>query len=90
VHRIGRTGRAFHKGKAITFATKAELYHIEKIEKLIRGKIPVKNLPDEVEVTKTPFAEQQAMAQSIDRQKRKDDPEFKGAFHEKKRNKGRR
>ncbi len=90
VHRIGRTGRAFTKGKAITFATKPELYHIEKIEKLIRGRIPVKNLPDDLEITKTPFAEKQAMALSIDWQKKKDDPEFKGAFHEKKRNKGSR
>ncbi len=90
VHRIGRTGRAFSKGNAITFATKAELYHVEKIEKLIRGKIPLKALPKEVEVTKTPFAEQQAIALEIDRQKRKDDPEFKGAFHEKKGKKGSR
>ena len=45
VHRIGRTGRAFQEGKAITFCTKAEAYHIEKIEKLIREKIPVKKLP---------------------------------------------
>lgn len=85
VHRIGRTGRAFQEGKAITFATKPELYHIEKIEKLIREKIPVKKLPDAVEVTKTPYEEAQAMALDIDWQKKKDDPEFKGAFHEKKR-----
>jgi ATP-dependent RNA helicase RhlE len=84
VHRIGRTGRAFQEGKAITFVTKAEVYHIEKIEKLIREKIPVKDLPKEVEVTKTPFAEAQAMALDIDWQKKKEDPEFKGAFHEKK------
>ena len=84
VHRIGRTGRAFQEGKAITFVTKAEVYHIEKIEKLIREKIPVKKLPAEVEVTKTPFAESQAMALDIDWQKKKEDPEFKGAFHEKK------
>ena len=89
VHRIGRTGRAFTKGKAITFATKAELYHVEKIEKLIRGKIPVKQVPDQIQVTKTPFAEQQAMAQLIDKQKRRDDPDFKGAFHIKKGKKGR-
>ncbi|MDH4089908.1 MAG: DEAD/DEAH box helicase [Cyclobacteriaceae bacterium] len=87
VHRIGRTGRAFQEGKAITFATVAELYHIEKIERLIREKIPVKKLPDGLEITKTPFAETQAMALDMDWQKRKDDPEFKGAFHEKKKNK---
>jgi ATP-dependent RNA helicase RhlE len=84
VHRIGRTGRAFQEGKAITFVTKAELYHIEKIEKLIREKIPVKKLPEEVEVAKTSFAEAQAMALDIDWQKKKEDPDFKGAFHEKK------
>src|SRR5690606_771359 len=33
VHRIGRTGRAFNKGDAITFANPAEMYYIEKIEK---------------------------------------------------------
>ncbi len=85
VHRIGRTGRAFQEGKAITFVTKSELYHIEKIEKLIREKIPLKKLPEQVEVTKTPFAEAQAMALDIDWQKKKEDPDFKGAFHEKRR-----
>jgi ATP-dependent RNA helicase RhlE len=84
VHRIGRTGRAFQEGKAITFVTKAEDYHIEKIEKLIREKIPVKELPEAVAVVKTPFEEEQQMRREIDNQRRKDDPEFKGAFHEKK------
>jgi ATP-dependent RNA helicase RhlE len=84
VHRIGRTGRAFQEGKAITFVTKSEVYHIAKIEKLIREKIPVKNLPPQVEVEKTPFEEEQRMRKEIDNQKRKEDPEFKGAFHEKK------
>src|SRR5688572_20407282 len=84
VHRIGRTGRAFQEGKAITFVTKAEIYHIEKIEKLIRENIPVKKLPGEIKITKTPFEEARAMALDIDWQKKKDDPTFKGAFHEKK------
>lgn len=83
VHRIGRTGRAFHEGTAITFVTDAELYHIKKIERLIREQIPVKRLPTAVEIVETPFAEAQAMAREIDRQKRKDNPDFKGAFHEK-------
>lgn len=84
VHRIGRTGRAFQNGNAITFVNKVELYHIEKIEKLIREKIPVKELPVGVEVTQTPFAEKQEINKAIDDQKRREDPEFKGAFHEKK------
>jgi len=87
VHRIGRTGRAFQEGKAITFATDAELYHIEKIEKLIREKIPVKAIPSEVEIEETPKYEAKDMAREIDAQKRKDDPTFQGAFHERKRKK---
>lgn len=83
VHRIGRTGRAFHEGTAITFVTDAELYHIKKIERLIREQIPVKRIPQAVEITETPFEEAQATAKEIDRQKRRENPEFKGAFHEK-------
>ena len=84
VHRTGRTGRAFQEGKAITFATDAEKYHIDKIEKIIREKIPVKKLPRQIEIAETEFDELQSMAREIDRQKRYEDPEFKGAFHEKK------
>lgn len=84
VHRIGRTGRAFQSGKAITFVTDSEKYHIEKIEKVIREKIMVRQLPIEIKIAETPFDESQAMAREIDRQKRWEDPEFKGAFHEKK------
>jgi ATP-dependent RNA helicase RhlE len=88
VHRIGRTGRAFQEGKAITFATKAEIYHIEKIEKLIREKIPVRKLPASIVVEETPFEEQQEMAREIDRQKKREDPEYRGAFHERKNSRG--
>lgn len=87
VHRIGRTGRAFQEGKAITFATAAELFHIEKIEELIREKIPVMKLPPAVEVEETPKYEAKDMAREIDFWKKKVDPSFKGAFHERKRKK---
>ncbi len=85
VHRIGRTGRAFRTGEAITFMNKAEHYHIEKIEKLIRMTIPRQILPPEIELFKTPFEEDQEMNREIDNQKRRENPEFQGAFHEKKR-----
>lgn len=88
VHRIGRTGRAFQEGKAITFANPAEEYHVAKIEKLIREKIPVLPLPPEVEISETPRDEAQEMAREIDKQKRKEDPTFQGAFHERKRKAG--
>lgn len=84
VHRIGRTGRAYAKGDAITFSTEAEQYYIKKIEKLMRQSIPVMALPPEVFVEETPYEERQHIAREIDTQKRKEDPDFKGAFHEKK------
>jgi len=87
VHRTGRTGRAFQEGTAITLVTETEKYHIDKIEKIIREKIPVKKMPAEVIVSETTYHESHDMAREIDRQKRWQDPEFKGAFHEKKRKK---
>lgn len=84
VHRIGRTGRAFSIGNAITFCNPAEVYYIQKIEKLIRQQIEVVDLPEEVFVEKTPFDERQQIAREIDAQKRKENPDFQGAFHEKK------
>lgn len=84
IHRIGRTGRAFQEGKAITFATEPEKYHIGRIEELMREKIPLRQLPESIEIEETPFEEAQQMAREIDRQKRRADPTFQGAFHERK------
>ncbi|MCX2479274.1 DEAD/DEAH box helicase [Pedobacter sp. MC2016-15] len=84
VHRIGRTGRAYAKGDALTFCTEAEKYYIRKIEKLMRQSIPVAPMPAEVFIEETPYEERQYIAREIDTQKRKEDPDFKGAFHEKK------
>lgn len=84
VHRIGRTGRAQHKGVAYSFVNMAEEYAISKIEKIIRQEIPQKNLPEDLEITETSFEERQEMLREIDKQKRKENPDFKGAFHEKK------
>lgn len=84
VHRIGRTGRANSIGDAITFCNEAEKYYINKIEKLIRQQIPVQKIPEGVFIEDTPYEERQSIARDIDNQKRKEDPDFKGAFHEKK------
>ncbi|WP_342084672.1 DEAD/DEAH box helicase [Dyadobacter sp. OTU695] len=86
VHRIGRTGRANMVGNAITFMTIADEYHIRKIEAMIRTEIPRAEFPEEVYIAETPFQERQDMLREIDNQRRKDDPTFKGAFHEKKHN----
>lgn len=90
VHRIGRTGRANLSGVAVTFVTIEEAYHIQKIEEIIRTSIPRKPIPDSVEITETPFEEQQQMLRVVDEQRKKADPTFQGAFHEKKRKNNRR
>lgn len=84
VHRVGRTGRANHEGEAITFMTPAEEYHLAKIEKIIRTTIPLEEIPASVEILETPVEEKQLMLREIDAQRKKEDPDFKGAFHEKK------
>jgi len=84
VHRIGRTGRALKEGSSITFANEAEMHHLHEIEKVIKMQIPEAPLPPEVPVVATDTEERQEIAQELDNIKRKADPDFKGAFHEKK------
>ena len=84
VHRIGRTGRAFKTGVAISFVDMSEEYHLTNIQKIIRQTIPVFEITEVVHIEKTDTEEKQDQAREIDRQKRLDDPDFKGAFHEKK------
>ena len=84
VHRVGRTGRAENEGVAITFVSEVEQYHIDKIQDLIRQKIKVLKIPGQVEIFDSTYEEKQAFAREIDRQKRKEDPSYQGAFHEKK------
>ena len=89
VHRIGRTGRALQAGQAVTFCNPAEEYYMGKIQKLIRQTVTLLPIPDEVFVEETPYEEKQSQAREIDMQMRKEDPDFKGAFHEKKERKER-
>ncbi len=46
VHRIGRTGRAGHEGRAISFATPDQKFDVKAIEKLIKKQLPVSKLPE--------------------------------------------
>ena len=51
IHRIGRTGRADKKGIAITFTTQREMEYLEQIEGLMNYKVPVRELPDDLEIS---------------------------------------
>lgn len=84
VHRIGRTGRAENKGDALTFANEAELLHLKEIEEIIKMQIPLKPLPEGVLSEEMNKGERNEIEREIDKYKRKYNPDFKGAFHEKK------
>jgi len=88
VHRVGRTGRALELGEAITFVNMVEKYHFNKIEAIIRMKIEFLLIPPEVELVETPYEENQDMLREIDKQRKNADPNFQGAFHEKKKKVG--
>ena len=87
VHRIGRTGRADREGVAYTLVDPTDEVSLSRI----LARLPADGRPDDlalsgqVEVEETPPWEAKAMARTIDFQKRKADPTYKGAFHEKKR-----
>ena len=87
VHRIGRTGRADREGTAYTLVDPTEEVSLKRI----LDRLPVDGRPEDlvlssqVERTETPPWEAKAMARTLDFQKRKADPTYKGAFHEKKR-----
>jgi len=58
VHRIGRTGRAGHEGRAISFATPEQGKDIRSIEDIIKTALPISEHPEfprEKFVTRTVF-----------------------------------
>lgn len=90
IHRIGRTGRAFREGSALTLFDPAEKFAMERIESLTgEAVLEYPELP-ELEPFETPKREKQEQAREIDRELKKRDPEYKGAFHEKKRKSGKK
>jgi len=64
VHRIGRTGRAGHKGRAISFATPEQRNDIRNIENLINTALPVSEHP---EIQSEKFAKPQTIFRSRSR-----------------------
>jgi ATP-dependent RNA helicase RhlE len=84
IHRIGRTGRAKKEGVSITFSSPVEEFHVVKIEAMIGKEIPLLPVPEDVVICATPKEEARNYAREIDRLKKKEDPTYQGAFHERK------
>ena len=85
IHRIGRTARAGNNGVAITLLDPSEVWHFKQIEEMMRIDVTAIDMPAEVEIVESTKNETQDQLREIDRQRKIDDPTFKGAFHEKKR-----
>lgn len=84
IHRIGRTGRAEELGKAILFYSEKELELKEAIEGLMNYKIPMKEIPAEVELSNqlTP-QEIQSLAAPKGKNEENTDVRIGKSFHEK-------
>ncbi len=90
IHRIGRTGRAFREGSALTLVDPAEKFALERIESLTGESLLDFPAVPELETFETPRREKQNQAREIDRELKKRDPNYQGAFHQKKRKSGKR
>ena len=86
VHRIGRTGRAFSEGVAHTLYDPSERMYMEAVESHLPSKNEIDEclMPESIIVEETPSWEAKQMAKDIDFQRKKNDPTYKGAFHQKK------
>ena len=84
MHRIGRTGRAEREGKTILFSTEKELESKERIEVLMKYKIPVLDFPEEVEISKQLTEEERPKEDQEISKNRVSEEYIPGpAFHEK-------
>ena len=85
MHRIGRTGRAEHKGKSILFATEKEQEAKERIEELMSYEIPLVEIPEQVEISKE-LIDEERPKEDREQSKNRTSLEFVPgeAFHEKK------
>ncbi|MFC1666584.1 DEAD/DEAH box helicase [Candidatus Omnitrophota bacterium] len=80
VHRIGRTGRAGHEGRAISFATPEQGKDVRSIEKLIKTALPIAEHP---EFPKEKFVEESKYHQSskLHQGRRRRHNRFRGHRH---------
>lgn len=85
IHRIGRTGRAERQGHAILFSTEKEQEALKRIEDLMHMEIPVKAIPEDVEISTELLEEERVKIQERNNPLKRKDEDLPGpAFHEKK------
>ena len=83
MHRIGRTGRAEKEGRTILFSTEKEQVAKDTIEALMDFKIPVLELPSEVEISDQLTPEERPKEVEIDNPHKRKEDTVGAAFHEK-------
>ncbi|WP_075341828.1 DEAD/DEAH box helicase [Tenacibaculum agarivorans] len=85
MHRIGRTGRAEHKGKSILLVTEKEKEAKQSIETLMDYEIPLLEIPEPVEISKQLTEEERPKEDASQSRNRTSQEYVPGpAFHEKK------
>ncbi|WP_136481346.1 DEAD/DEAH box helicase [Cognatitamlana onchidii] len=85
MHRIGRTGRAERQGEALIFSTEKEQEAITNIERLMKMKIAVLDVPETVDISTDLIEEERPQIKERNNPtKRKDEDAPGPAFHEKK------
>lgn len=85
MHRIGRTGRAEKEGHAIVFSTEKEHEALEAIESLMQMEIPLKEIPEHVEISNELIEEERPQIKERNNPLKRNDEDAPGpAFHEKK------
>jgi ATP-dependent RNA helicase RhlE len=85
MHRIGRTGRAEKQGETFLFSTSKEQEARERIEDLMKMKIELLDLPEEIEISKELTEEERdVIKERYNPLKRREEDAPGPAFHEKK------
>ena len=84
IHRIGRTGRADKNGNSIIFTSEIEQSKLTAIEQMMKMKIEITPLPENLEISTVFTLEEKPLAYDIDYMKRVDTRSSKGSHQEKK------
>ena len=84
IHRIGRTGRADKTGIALSFITKLNLPMQKEIETLMKKKLEILDIPEDVEISENLTQDEKPVTRDKSLKKLPKHVTPTGAFHEKK------